>query len=177
MGWVIERLASHHDRKGFDCGHELLNNFILQLAGQYARKDLGQTYVATRPETARVLGYYTISTAHVSYETVPEAMNRGLPRRIRVPVVLLGRLAVDASVQGQGLGAILLGNALERVADLAHGVGIRAITVEAIDDQAVRFYRKHGFLSLTDDERHLLLPVARVREMLAKVNLEPRNPG
>jgi len=176
MGWIIERLASHHDRKSFDCGNEMLNNFIVQLAGQYARKDLGQTYVAVPPDAARVQGYYTISTAHIGYETIPEAMSRGLPRRMRVPVVLLGRLAVDLSVQGQGLGAILLGNALERVADLAHGVGIRAITVEAIDDQAARFYQRHGFLRLTDDERHLFLPVAHVREMIAKVNQEPRKP-
>lgn len=177
MAWIIERLASHHDRRGFDCGNELLNNFIIQLAGQYARKDLGQTYVAVLPGATGVRGYYTISTAHVGYETIPEAMSRGLPRRIRIPVVLLGRLAVDLSVQGQGLGAILLGNALARVTELAHGVGIRAITVEAIDEQAVRFYRKHGFLTLTDDERHLFMPVAYAREMVAKVKNEPRERG
>ena len=166
--WAIERLGRDHDRTQFDCGVAALNDWLRKLASQHERRDLARTYVAVLPGGHRVLGYYAIANHRVSYEALPEDQARGLPR-IDVPVVLLGRLAVDRSVQGQRLGGFLLIDALRRANHIADQIGVRAVEVDAIDDDAQAFYRKFGFLSLRDDERHMFLPMHVVR----KLNLPP----
>jgi GNAT superfamily N-acetyltransferase len=100
----------------------------------------------------------------VSYEALPEDQARGLPR-IDVPVILLGRLAVDKTVQKQGLGAILLLDALARSLHISAQVGIRAVEVDAIDEAAKSFYLKYGFVPLLDDQRHLFLPMQVIRRL------------
>jgi GNAT superfamily N-acetyltransferase len=166
--WTIERLDRQHDRTQFDCGVAALNDWLQKLASQHERRDLARTYVAVGPGDQHVLGYYAVSNHRVSYEALPADQARGLPR-IDVPVVLLGRLAVDRSAQGQGLGEFLLIDALRRANHLADQIGIRAVEVDAIDRAAQNFYRKYGFVSLLDDERHLYLPMAVIR----KLNLPP----
>ena len=85
--------------------------------------------------------------------------------RLDVPVVLLGRLAVDRSVQGQGLGSLLLIDALRRAQHLAEHVGIRAVEVDAIDEAARQFYSRFGFVPLLDDPNHLFLPMPVIRKL------------
>jgi GNAT superfamily N-acetyltransferase len=162
--WMIERLDRQHDRRQFDCGIAALNDWLQKLASQHERRDLARTYVAVLPDDQRVLGYYAIATHRVSYDALPEDQARGLPR-IDVPVVLLGRLAVDRSVQGQGLGEFLLIDALRRANHIADQIGIRAVEVDAIDDTAQAFYRKYGFISLQDNERHMFLPIQVIRKL------------
>jgi GNAT superfamily N-acetyltransferase len=89
---------------------------------------------------------------------------KGLPR-LDVPVVLLGRLAVDRTTQGQGLGSLLLIDALRRVQHLAEQVGIRAVEVDAIDDAARQFYLRFGFVSLLDASNHLFLSTQVIRKL------------
>lgn len=162
--WIIERMSRVHDRSTFDCGNPLLNEWLRQRAGQYERKDLARTYVAVRPGETSVMGYYAISNHRVQFESLPDDQAKGLPR-IDVPVVLLGRLAVNRSAQGCGLGAFLLIDALRRVQYIAEQIGIRAIEVDAVDDAARRFYVKFGFTSLRDDPNHLFLPMPVVRRL------------
>jgi GNAT superfamily N-acetyltransferase len=123
MPWVIEKLATHHDRTSFDCGHERLNNFLKNLATQYRKKNLGQTYVAVAPEE-RVVGYYTISTSRVDFKNVPDLLRKRLPP-IPIPVVLLGRLAMDKRNQGQGVGKALLVKALRQAVEFSERIGLR----------------------------------------------------
>jgi GNAT superfamily N-acetyltransferase len=162
--WVIERLSDRHDRTAFDCGVRVLNDWLKQRAGQFARRDLARTYVAVRPPEPAVLGYYAVSSHTIRYEALPADRAKGLPR-LDLPVVLLGRLGVDQSTQGQGLGADLLIDALRRVQQLADEIGIAAVEVDAIDDAAKRFYEKHGFVALRDDARHLFLPMGTIRAL------------
>jgi len=162
--WDIERLARTHDRSQFDCGVATLNDWIQKLASQHERRDLARAYVAVQSGDTRVLGYYAISNHRVSYETLQEDQAKGLPR-IDVPVVLLGRLAVDRSAHGQGLGEFLLLDVLRRASHIADQIGVRAVEVDAIDDTAKRFYQKYGFVSLLDDERHLYLPMQVIRKL------------
>jgi GNAT superfamily N-acetyltransferase len=115
-----------------------------------------------------VVGYYAISTHRVVYEALPAAEAKGLPR-LDLPLVLIGRLAVDHTVQGQGLGALLLVDALRRSLQISEQVGIRAVEVDALDDAARNFYLKFGFRSLLDDPRHLFLPMHEIR----KLKLDP----
>jgi len=116
-GWFITRLGREHDRATFDCGHAALNDWLKQQAGQFDQRDLARTFVAVRGGERTVLGYYAISSHGVRRADLPDDQAKGLPR-IDVPVVLLGQLAVDRSVQGQGLGSLLLIDALKRSEDL-----------------------------------------------------------
>jgi GNAT superfamily N-acetyltransferase len=162
--WAIEKLGGQHDRSAFDCGHALLDDWLKLRASQYEKKDLARTYVAVRRGEAAVLGYHAISTHRVSYEALPPDQAKGLPQ-IDVPVILLGRLAVDRTVQGQGLGAFLLVDALRRAQHISEEIGIRAVEVDAIDEAARRFYLKFGFVSRVDDPNHLFLPMPVIRKL------------
>ncbi len=161
---MIERLGPGHDRASFDCGHATLNDWLKQRAGQFDRRDLARTYVAVRDGESKVLGYYAISTHGVRCEDLPDDQAKGLPR-IDVPVVLLGRLAVDRIAQGCGLGSLLLIDALRRIEVLSEQVGIRAVEVDAIDDAARSFYLRYGFMPLIDDPLHLYLPISVIRQL------------
>ena len=166
--WAILRLDKSHDRTEFDCGQPMLNEWLQDRAGQFDRRDLSRTFVATRTAESLVLGYYAISTHRVIHDVLPPAEAEGLPR-LDVPVVLIGRLAVDQSAQGEGLEALLLIDALRRSAQISEQGGIRAVEVDAIDDAAKNFYLKFGFPPLLDDPRHLFLPMHEIR----KLKLEP----
>lgn len=166
--WIINRLDKSHDRSGFDCGNSTLNDWLYNRAGQFDRRDLSRTYVATQPDESAVCGYYALSTHRVFYGDIPVAESKGLPR-MDIPVILLGRLAVEQSNQGKGLGAILLIDALRRALHISDQVGIRAVEVDAIDDSAQAFYLKFGFRSLLDDPRHLMMPMHEIR----KLKLDP----
>ncbi len=168
VSWAVQRFNPAHERTAFDCGQSILNEWLKKQAGQFDRRDLSRTYVATRPRETVVCGYYAISTHRVLHEDLPETESKGLPR-LDVPVVLLGRLAVDGSVQGQGLGAFLLVDALRRAMHIADQVGIRAVEVDAIDENARQFYLHFGLRSLNDDPRHLLLSMHDIR----KLKLDP----
>ncbi len=157
--WHIERLERAHVRDAFSCGKPPLDEFIRRLVSQYEKRNLGRTYVAVRPGEKQVLGYVTLASGSIPFQNLPDPTARKLPRH-PVPVILLARLAVDQSVQGQGLGEGLLVDALQRVIGLADKLGIHAVEVNAIDEQAKAFYEKYGFVPLLDNEFHLFLPIA-----------------
>jgi predicted GNAT family N-acyltransferase len=159
---IIENLSSHHDRRDFDCGVEELNAYLQRYSSQHERKGIGRTYVATKNDDTRVLGYYTISSSAVGCEVVPE----NLPRH-SVPVALIGRLAVDITARGQRLGETLLIHSLQSTQQAARIIGIYAVVVDALDESAKRFYLKYGFQELTDDPLHLYLPM----KLIEKLNL------
>ena len=163
--WSIEPFNRQtHDRAGFDCCVPELNDWLATKASQFEKKDLARIYVLVETGQTTVNGYYALSTHTVSYSVLLPDQTKGLPR-IDLPVVLIGKLAVDRSVQGQRLGELLLLDALRRAEYLASKIGIRAVEVDAIDDSARRFYERYGFLALTDDPRHLFLPMSDIRQL------------
>ena len=162
--WEIQKFDRSHDRSQFDCGTPLLTDWLTRQVSLYEKRDLARTYVAVRSAEKTVLGYYAISNHRVSYKALPEDQAKGLPR-IDVPVVLLGRLAVDNTVQGQGLGAFLLIDAMRRAVHISDQIGIRALEVDAINNSARSFYLKYGFVPLLDDEYHLFLPIRVIRKL------------
>jgi GNAT superfamily N-acetyltransferase len=162
--WVIEKLSRRHDRSAFDCGQPALDDWLKLRASQYEKKDLARTYVAVRSGDVAVVGYHAIATHRVAYEALAADQARGLPRT-DVPVLLLGRLAVDRSAQGQGLGSLLLLDVLRRAQHLSDKVGFRAVEVDAIDDAARTFYLRFGFTPLADDPHHLYLPMTAIRRL------------
>ena len=161
--WGIEPLASAHDRS-FDCGCPDLNDYIRRYAGQNDRLDISRTYVAVAPGESVVGGYYAVSAGAVAREALPPKHRKRLPQ-YPVPSVRLGRLAVDRRRQGQGLGELLLVDALTRVVSASVDIGIRAVIVDAINEAARGFYRHFGFLSLRDEPLHLFLPIDTIRKL------------
>ncbi len=161
VDWVIEPLERGHQRDEFCCGKGPLDHFLHALVSQYEKRRLGRTYVVVRSGTKRVLGYYTLAAGAVSFDKLPAKLAKKLPRH-PVPVVLLARLAVDQTAQGQGLGRLLLVDALRRCLDLAARLGVRAVEVDAIDEPARNFYMKYGFVPLEDNPLHLYLPIRTI---------------
>ena len=164
MSWDIQRLDVSHDRAAFDCGQAALNQWLQRLAGQHERRDLARVYVAVEKGRRQVLGYYALSSHHVVYDALPEEQTKGLPP-IDVPVILLGRLAVDKTLQRRRLGEHLWIDALRRADHIARQIGVRAVEVHAVDDGARAFYLKYGFVALHDDRRHLYLPMHVIRQL------------
>jgi GNAT superfamily N-acetyltransferase len=164
--WRIEPLDKTHDRAGFVSGAAELDRYICELASQDVRRDVARVFVALSA-TGAVCGFYSLGASSFRRERLPSGQAKRLPH-YPVPAVLLGRLAVDASVQGKGLGAFLLMDALHRVLLASQTIAVHAMVVEARDDAAAAFYRKYGFISFSDHERQLFLPMATLRQLLAR---------
>ena len=160
---IVPFESGAHDRSVFSCGADELDTYIRHQASQDAKRNLTRVFAAVAD--GEVVGFYTLSAASLACGELPSAQARKLPR-YPVPVVLIGRLAVDRRWQGRELGAHLLIDALVRTALASESVGVHGIIVDARDDDAARFYRKYGFISLNAGRR-LILPLATVRKMMA----------
>jgi len=143
-----------------------LDNFLKTLVSQYEKRRLGRTFVATRRGEKKVCGYYTSSAGSFSLDVLPEDVRKGLPKH-PLPTIHLGRLAVDQTCHGQGLGETLLFDFLKRGLEVSKDLGVFAIDVIAKDDGSCRFYLKYGFIKLQDAPLHLYLPLATVEQMFA----------
>jgi GNAT superfamily N-acetyltransferase len=159
MSWTVVPLSAAHTRTGFDCGKEPLNVFLHQRVSQYEKRGLGRTFVLEEAGQTRVLGYYTLAAAQLPLSVLPEDQAKKLPRH-PVPVLLLGRLAVDRTLHGQGAGKFLLRDAVRRCVSVSDQIGAFAIYVEVIDDQAVRFYQKFSFRLLLPEPDKLFLKIS-----------------
>lgn len=149
-------LAGDHNRQGFDCGRQKLNDWLRQVARQHQDKGLSKTFVATRAEAPDLIcGYYALTLAELENHHLPEAWRKKLPRRI--PGVRLGRLAVDRQYQGKGLGELLLVDALIRAQRIYTEAGGIGLFVDALDGQAAGYYRRFGFEASPDNPLLLFL--------------------
>jgi predicted GNAT family N-acyltransferase len=160
VAFTVEELdARRHDRAGFDCGVEPLNRYLKTLAGQHRVKGVATTFVlvdSDRP--TQILGYYSLSAASIAFERLVDADRKGLPA-YPIPAARIGRLAISISVRGQGLGELLLQNAIKRILQARHLLGVFAVVVEAKDAAAEAFYRKYGFRLCDSQSRQLYLPL------------------
>jgi GNAT superfamily N-acetyltransferase len=160
----VEALSKIHDLSQFNCGtHESLNLWLKKYALQNEANDSARTYVVHRANI--VVGYYSISAGSISKESATLPAAQGLAKH-PIPIALLGRLAVHKDEQGTGLGRALLKDALSRMERAADILGIRAILVHAIDQQARAFYEKFEFEPCPDDELHMMLLMKDLRKEL-----------
>ena len=164
--WRIAPLDKAHDRAGFASDAPELDRYIREQASQDARRDVARVFAATRDPAQAVCGFYSLGASSFRREKLPLAQAKRLPH-YPVPAVLLGRLAVDKTEQGKGLGAFLLMDALHRVLLASQTLAVHAMIVDARDDAAAAFYGKYGFIAFADDARRLLLPMATVRQLLS----------
>jgi GNAT superfamily N-acetyltransferase len=166
MQWQVQPLDSKaHQRTGFSSGAPELDRYLRELAAQDVRRDVARVFVAVQQGLPAVRGFYSLGASSVQREKLPLAQAKRLPH-YPVPTALLGRLAVDEAMQGKGLGAFLLMDALHRVLLASQSLAVNALMVEARDDSAAAFYRKYGFIAMSDDARQLMLPMAMLRQLL-----------
>src|SRR6266849_7124753 len=120
----LEPLAKHHDRVAFSCGAQSLDNYLKTQASQDMRRKANAVFVMVGADApTRIVGYFTLCANTLSHDTVPEAARKHIPRYPLVSATLIGRLAVDRSSQGRGVGAILLARALRMVCENTSVVG------------------------------------------------------
>lgn len=158
---VIEPLGKHHDRASFFCGIPDLDRYLQRQAGQDIRRRVARVFVCTAQGAGTVLGFYTLSAISIDLGSLLETLSRKLPRH-PIPGALIGRLAVDRSAKGQGLGRMLLADAVKRTVGASEHVAIHAMIVDAKTDAAKQFYEAFGFLSLRDHPMRLFLPLGSV---------------
>lgn len=157
-----EALNVSHSFTKFDCGNVTLNNWLKERALKNESSGASRTYVICHQN--HVIGYYTLATGAVHHVEAPGRVRRNMPDPI--PVMVLGRLAVDCQWQKKGLGQDLLSDAVKRTLQVATIVGIRAIVVHAISDQAKKFYQQFGFQSAPTDPLDLMISLKDVQANL-----------
>lgn len=169
----LEALTGHHDRNSFDCGVTTLNQWLSQTALQHQNKGVSRTFVAvTHDEVVSltyqqagyvdivptsILGFYALASAFVVTTELPQSITKRYPRQI--PVTRLGRLAIRADMQKQGLGQLLLIDAINRARSAAQAVGSAGVFVDAKDDDAASFYERYGFQRQGEQALKLFLPL------------------
>ena len=153
------------DRASFDCEVEPLNEYLKKYALQNQKKDAARTYVVTTEEN-RIVGYYTLVFGSVSQAETTAEISAGLGK-YPIPIILLARLAIDASEKGKGLGKALVRDALIRAIRASEIAGLRAVLVHAKDEAAKNFYQKLGFQPAPHNEFHLFMKMSDIRASLA----------
>ncbi len=166
MSLDIAALGKFHDRKNFDCGVTALNAYLANQVGQDIRRKVAACFVAAEKDSGKIAGYYTLSAASVALTDLPEDVARKLPRYLSIPAARLGRLAVANEFKGQGLGSVLLFDALARA--IRSDLMAFAMIVDAKDAAASAFYAHHGFLEFRGKPRVLFLPLAVGERLIGK---------
>ncbi len=146
-------ISPSHELENFCSGEEVLDHWLKRRARKNEAAGASRTYVAC--EGSQAVGYYALATGSAMLDTAPGKIRRNMPDPI--PLVILGRLATDIRYQGQGRG--LLKDALLRSLQVAQQVGVRALLVHALSEQAKQFYLHHGFAESPLDGMKLFLPL------------------
>jgi GNAT superfamily N-acetyltransferase len=164
-----EPLAPAHNTHDFDSGVESLNLWLQDHAAQAGTVGSARTFVIHDNEQDRVVGYHALTAASVTHDEATARAAKGMPRH-PIPAALLARLAADMTVQGRGIGAWLLRDAMLRTLSAAESVGIRVLLVHAIDDDARGFYERHGFEPSPTDPLNLQMLIKDIRAAVDEVS-------
>lgn len=151
-----EPLRGKHVTEGFDCGEPPLDDWLRKHARQAEAGRSARVYVTT-DDGERVVGYYALSAGQVHPGNATERLLKGQSRKHAVPVILVGRLAVDKRHQGGGVGRSLLQDIVLKGVQASSVIGARAITVDALSNEVAAFYERFGFERSPTDARHLIL--------------------
>jgi predicted N-acetyltransferase YhbS len=159
----VERLDEHHRFATFSCGNDQLDNWLHRHALAAQQMNSARTFVLTRDQ--QVIGYFSLTMGSVLRQDAPARLVRGLPG-YPVGMVLLARLAVQTTEQGNGFGGLLLAEALRRAVAAGEAAAARLVVVDAIDDGAVAFYERHGFTTAPEHPRRLYRRTKEIRASL-----------
>lgn len=153
------------DRAEFRCGVDELDTYLKRQLSQEVRKNTAAAFILHEAESFSILGYYTLSAFSVELKAVPDDLRNKLPRYPQVPATMLGRLAIDESAQGEGLGELLLMDALRRSWENRAIIGSWALVVDALGESAERFYRHFGFRNIEGETGRLFLTMSEIGKL------------
>ncbi len=158
----IETLRRDHDRSGFDCGNQALNQYLGKIARQHLSKGISRTFVLVDEEMpTEILGFFTLVSCEINVEKMPRKYAKKYPSK--APAAKLARLAVAKDRQRQGLGTHMMMDAIERVISVSQNLGIIGFFVDAKDNEAKAYYEQFGFIPLPDNPLELFLPLATLQ--------------
>jgi GNAT superfamily N-acetyltransferase len=159
-----EKLSTAHDLSQFQCGEPELDDWLKRRALHNEESGASRSYVVCIGR--QVVGYYALSAGAAAHRDAPGRVKRNMPNP--VPVMVIGRLAIDLKFQGRGIGTALLKDAVLRTVQAAEIAGIRAILVHAISESAKRFYQKLGFMESPTNPMTMMITVQAAADTLAK---------
>ncbi len=164
-----------HDRSGFSCGTDRLDNFLRLSARKQQKDDFTRVFVAVAEGAPEVLGYYALNAHAVATEEFGPDRPLRVPRTGRIPALYLSMIAVDERWQGMGLGSDLAIDALGRALNVAGEIGLKLIVLDVIDDggedifaRRLEFYRRLGFRSLEDRPERMFITISTIRAMFGE---------
>lgn len=160
----VTPLQGELDRSLFQSGSAPLDRYLREQATQDIRRRMSACFVAL--QDLQIAGYYTLASASVLLNDLPALVAKKLPRNPTVPAIRMGLLVVDQSFKGQGLGAALLADALQR--SLQSEIAAYALIGDAKDRSAAAFYQHHGFIALPDSPLQLFLPLATAKALMVQ---------
>lgn len=163
---VTEPLGEGHHRHLFSCGERVLDIYLKQYARQDQKRRVAAVFVLP-DDGHNIKAYHSLSSTNISSVDLPGALLKKLPKHPCQPATLLGRLAVDKKYQKQGIGETLLLDALYRSYALSEQIGSIAVVVDALSEQAIRFYEHYGFISLSEQKR-LFLPMKTIGRLFSE---------
>ena len=165
MNRITEILQSHHNRKDFNCGKDMLDNYLKRQANQDIKRKLSACFLIVDQENDLIKGYYTLSSSNIPLALVPTQIRRRMPiSYLFLPATLLGRLAVDKRFQRKGIGRDLLVDALLRSYEISYLIGSYAVIVDPINEAAESFYARYGFIKLPGGDK-MFLPMNTIKQL------------
>ncbi len=165
MTAFLSEALARHDRSAFSSGNERIDAYFRQTVSQDVKRGYAACYVLVEKASARLAGFYTLSSHSIPLTDLAPELARKLPRYPSVPAVLIGWLGRDATFRGQHVGSMLLADAITRLA--AAPIGLHAICADAIDEAAAAFYREHQFQPFSSRPNALYLPMKTALALVA----------
>jgi ribosomal protein S18 acetylase RimI-like enzyme len=156
-------LNASHKRNSFSCEEPSLEDYLKKQAGQDVKRQVAACFILEEAEGI-VKGYYTLSSDNVERALIPEPLQKKLPYK-KLPVTLLGRLARDSKYKGQGVGELLLADAVKRAYQASSTIGSCAIVTDPINEKAVKFYEKFGFIAL--ESGRMFIPMETIKDSIS----------
>jgi len=160
--WNVEPLGDAHAIDAFDCGNDILSDWV-RIHAHHAVRQGTRTYVVV-DEGNQVVGYFSLAPHVIEREEVPRSIGRGAPRQ--VPAILLAKFALDRRIQGRGFGRELLVLALTIIVEAAKVAGGKVVVVDAIDEDAAGFYAHHDFIPVPGNPHRLVQKLSTVAAAL-----------
>lgn len=163
--YEITKLSNRHKKHHFTCSSVPLDNYLKTQSSQDMKKNISMTYALTLAGLNDVIGYYTLSSIGIDASELPDEVIKKLPKYPLLPGILLGRLAINSSHQSQGIGALLLIDALKRSLSISEQIGINAVIVDAKNKAAANFYAHYGFIEFPSNNLKLFMPMNTIKSL------------
>lgn len=165
-----------HDRAAFSCGEPRLDTYLKTRAAGLMDLESTRAWVACLDDGRDIVGFYAVNAHAIDASALPESLVRRLPRHRPIPAIFLSNIAVSSACQGAGIGSLLLADCFARAARVADEIGAAFIVLDALSEQAARFYRRHGFTDVPDPAGRMVIGLTQVRRAIAMATDRPPVP-